>query len=518
MQCSRPVFARRQSLLALALVVAAAVSAFAQETPPAQSPETVRVTLLQVNDVYQISPVDKGKRGGLARLATLRKIVLEESPHTLYLLAGDTLAPSVASNIFKGKQMIAAWNATGLDYATLGNHEFDFGDATLRERMLESKFTWLGSNVFDRKTGKLFGDMPPFVVREFGGVKVGLFGLLTVDTKQTSSPGADVEFRDPCRTAKDAIKQLRKRGARTIVAITHLTLENDKRLARCAPGIDVIIGGHEHTVLQSLSERTPIFKMGSDGRNLGRIDLNIHRRSGTVDSIDWEIIPVTDGVEEEPKSAAVIAEYEKKLSAELDLPVGRTTVELDARQETNRSRETNLGSFIADSYRKYAGADVALLNGGSIRSNTTYGPGALTKRDVLSILPFENPIVKIEITGATLRAALEHGVSRIREEKEAGLFPQVSGLRFTYDGRLAPGARVTNVTVNGTPLDPAKTYTLAVNTYVLGGGDGYTMFKDAPLLLKPEEAQVEPAMLMNTISAAGEIAPTVDGRITRSDK
>jgi 5'-nucleotidase len=518
MQCSRLHFARRQTLLALALV-AASVSAFAQEAPPAaQSPETVRVTLLQVNDVYQISPVDKGKRGGLARLATLRKIVLEESPHTLYLLAGDTLGPSVASNIFKGKQMIAAWNATGLDYATLGNHEFDFGDATLRERMHESKFTWLGSNVFDRKTGKLFGDMPPYVVREFGGVKVGLFGLLTVDTKQTSSPGADVEFRDPCLTAKDAIKQLRKRGARTIVAITHLTLETDKRLARCAPGIDVIIGGHEHTVLQSLSERTPIFKMGSDGRNLGRIDLNIRRRSGAVESIDWEIIPVTDGVEEEPKSAAVIAEYEKRLSAELDLPVGRTTVELDARQETNRSRETNLGSFIADSYRKYANADVAILNGGSIRSNTTYGPGALTKRDVLSILPFENPIVKIEVTGATLRAALEHGVSRIREEKEAGLFPQVSGLRFTYDGRLAPGARVTNVTVNGAPLDPAKTYTLAVNTYVLGGGDGYTMFKDAPLLLKPEEAQVEPAMLMNLIAAAGEIAPTVDGRIKRNDE
>ncbi|HYP00660.1 MAG TPA: bifunctional UDP-sugar hydrolase/5'-nucleotidase [Pyrinomonadaceae bacterium] len=510
--------ARRQTLLALALMLCTAVSGFAQTDAAQGTAETVRVTLLQVNDVYQISPVDRGKRGGLARLATLRKIVLEESPHTLYLLAGDTLGPSVASNIFKGSQMIAAWNATGLDYAALGNHEFDFGDAVLLQRMSESKFTWLGSNVFNRKTGKLFGNMPPFVVREFGGVKVGLFGLLTTDTKQSSSPGADVEFRDPCLTAKDTIKQLRKRGAHTIVAITHLTIENDKRLARCAPGIDVIIGGHEHTVLQSLSAGTPIFKMGSDGRNLGRIDLNISRRGGTVESVDWEIIPVTDGVEEEPKAAAVISEFEKKLSAELDLPVGRTTVELDARQETNRSRETNLGSFIADAYRKQTGAEVAILNGGSIRSNTTYGPGALTKRDVLSILPFENPLVKVEVTGATLRAALEHGVSRVREEKEAGLFPQVSGLRFTYDGRLASGSRVTGVTVGGAPLDNAKTYTLAVNTYVLGGGDGYTMFKGARELLKPEEAQVEPAMLMNIISAAGEISPQTDGRIKRDDE
>lgn len=505
-------------MLALAFTLCASASAFAQKTGAAQVGETVRVTLLQVNDVYQISPVDRGTRGGLARLATLRKKILEESPHTLYLLAGDTLGPSVASNIFKGKQMIASWNATGLDYAALGNHEFDFGDAVLLERMRESKFTWLGSNVFDRRTGKLFGDMPPFVVREFDGVKVGLFGLLTTDTKQSSSPGADVEFRDPCRTAREMTKGLRKRGARTIIAITHLTIENDKRLARCAPDIDVIIGGHEHTVLQSLSGRTPIFKMGSDGRNLGRIDLNISRRGGALESVDWEIIPVTDAVADEPQAAALINEYEKKLSAELDQPVGRTTVELDARQETNRSRETNLGSFIADAYRKQTGAEVAILNGGSIRSNTTYGPGALTKRDVLSILPFENPVVKVEVTGATLRAALEHGVSRVREEKEAGLFAQVSGLRFIYDGRLAPGARVTSVTIGDTPLDNAKTYTLALNTYVLGGGDGYTMFKGARELLKAEEAQVEPAMLMNIISAAGEIAPQVDGRIQRSDK
>lgn len=517
MQFFCPSPARRQIALALVLTFIAAVPTFAQ-TGAAQIEASVRVTLLQVNDVYQISPVDRGKRGGLARLSTLRKIVLEESPHTLYLLAGDTLGPSVASNIFKGRQMIAAWNATGLDYAVLGNHEFDFGDAILRERMRESKFTWLGSNVFDRKTGKLFGDMPPFVLREFGGVRIGLFGLLTTDTKQSSSPGADVEFRDPCRTANEMIKQLRGRGARTIVAITHLTIENDKRLARCAPGIDVIIGGHEHTVLQSLAGRTPIFKMGSDGRNLGRIDLNISRRDGTVESVDWEIIPVTDGVEEEPQAAALIAEYEKKLSAELDLPVGRTTVELDARQETNRARETNLGSFIADAYRQQTGAEIAIVNGGSIRSNTTYGPGALTKRDVLSILPFENAVVKIEVTGATLRAALEHGVSRVREEKEAGLFPQVSGLRFTYDGRLATGARVTSVTVGNAPLADRKTYTLAVNNYVLGGGDGYTMFKGARELLKAEEAQVEPAMLMNIIAAAGEISPQIDGRIERKDK
>ena len=485
--------------------------------------ETVRVTLLQVNDVYQISPVDKGRRGGLARVATLRREIASESPHTLYLLAGDTLAPSVASNIFRGRQMIEAWNATGLDIAVLGNHEFDFGDATLRERMRESKFTWLGSNVFDRKTGNLFNGMPPFVVREFEGVRVGFFGLTTTETAHTSSAGEDVEFRDPCLTARSALRALRARGVRAVVAVTHLTLAEDKRLARCAPGIDAIIGGHEHTVLTSLSGRTPIFKMGSDARNLGRVDLFVSKRTRGLQSMDWEIIPVTDETKEEPRAASVIAEFERRLSAELDKPVGRTSVALDARQAANRSGETNLGDFIADAYRAQTGAQVALLNGGSIRSNTTYGLGELSKRDVLSILPFENPVVMVEVTGAQIRAALEHGVSRVREEKEPGLFPQVSGLRFAYDGRRPPGSRVTSITIplggsEDAPLDDKKVYTLAAGTYVIGGGDGYTMFKGVKFLLTPEEAQVEPAVLMNIIAKTGEIAPRPDGRIKRIDE
>jgi 5'-nucleotidase len=514
-----PRLALSAALLALACLAPHA-RAQGQQQPPADASasESVRVTLLQVNDVYQISPVERGRRGGLARVHTLRKQIQAESPHTLYLLGGDTLAPSVASNIFKGRQMIAVWNATGLDLAVLGNHEFDFGDAVLRERMKESRFTWLATNVIDRKTGRPFGDTPPVVVREFGGVKVGFFGLLTPDTKQTSSASADVEFREPCAVAKDAINQLNKQGARVVVALTHMSIVEDKQLARCAPGLAAIIGGHEHTVITSLSAGTPIFKMGSDAVNLGRIDLLVSKRTGELESIDWEIVPVTDQIKDDPESAAVVAEFEKKLSAELDQPVGETAVALDARQETNRTRETNLGSFIADAYRRQTGADAALVNGGSIRSNQTYGPGPLTKRDVLSILPFENSIVKIEVTGATLRAALEHGVARAREEPEAGRFPQVSGIRFAFDARRPAGSRLTSATVGKEPLDDRKTYTLALSEFVRNGGDGYAMFKGARLLVEPENAQVEPVLIMNIIAEARQIAPKEDGRIRREDQ
>src|ERR1700681_4175966 len=142
----------------------------------------VRVTLLQVNDVYQFAPVDGGTRGGLARVLTLRKQIMRESPHTLYVLAGDTISPSVESNTYQGGQMIDAWNVSGLDYATFGNHEFDFGPDVLRERMRDSHFKWLAANVVDKKTQKLFGETSEFVIREFEGVKIGLFGILLQET------------------------------------------------------------------------------------------------------------------------------------------------------------------------------------------------------------------------------------------------------------------------------------------------------------------------------------------------
>jgi len=499
----------RHAVLAVVLLVCAAVQLAAQAVPQ----RGIRITLLQVNDVYQISPVDKGTRGGLARVAALRKKILGESPHTLLLLAGDTISPSVASNIFHGQQMIAGWNAAGLDLAVLGNHEFDFGDALLRERIRESQFTWLGANVIDKKTGKPFDGLKPYVIREFGGVKIGFLGLVTPDTAKTSKPGLEIVFLDPAKTAARLVPQMRAKGATVIVAITHLNMADDKALARAA-SIDLIIGGHEHSVLQSLAGRAPIFKMGSDARNLGRVELNLSA-NGKLESMDWEVIPVTSDLPEDPATAAVVAEYEKKLSKELDLPVGRTRVALDAHQQTNRSGETNLGDFIADAYRSATHADAALLNGGSIRSNTTYGLGVLSKRDILSILPFENPIVTVELTGAVLRAALEHGVATVGAENEPGRFPQVSGLRFAYDARRPAGSRVTSVSVNGQPLDDRKTYRLATSSFLLDGGDGYTMLREARVLVKPEEGPVEANVVIAALAAAGEIAPATDGRIQR---
>src|SRR4026208_2452211 len=161
----------RRTALALVLLVTAIFSIAAQD----KSQCNVKVTLLQVNDVYQFAPVDQGTRGGLGRILTLRKSIQQENPNTLFLMSGDTISPSVESITYKGEQMIEAWNAIGLNYATFGNHEFDFGPDVLAQRVGESKFGWIAANVIEKRTGQPFGGAKRSVVREFGGVKVGLF-------------------------------------------------------------------------------------------------------------------------------------------------------------------------------------------------------------------------------------------------------------------------------------------------------------------------------------------------------
>lgn len=505
--------APRKTAMMLLVALLALVSLSAQEKPDC----TVRVTLLQLNDVYQFAPVDLGARGGIARVLTLKKEIEKQSPNTLFLLAGDTISPSVESITYKGAQMIDAWNAAGLDYATFGNHEFDFGPEVLRQRMNESKFKWIAANVIDKKTGKPFGDAAAFVIREFDGVKVGIFGLTLEETRITSRPGQDVEFLNPCETAKKIVSDLHARGVKTVVALTHLSMSEDKQVARCA-GVDVVIGGHEHTLLESASGGAPIFKMTADARELGQIDLNISKNTGAVESIDWKVIPVTREVKEDQQFAAIYRKYGALLK-ELSQVVGRTTVALDARSAVNRTQETNVGDFIADAFRIATGADVGLTNGGSIRADEIISPGPITKRNVLSILPFKNKVVKSELTGATLREALEHGVARSAEDAEPGRFPQVSGIRFTFDVTRPPGSRIVSVTINGKPLDDKSNYTLATSDYIgIDGGDGYSMFKGARLLIPRERALYDSDVLRAAIARKRVIVPKVDGRIQRLDK
>jgi 5'-nucleotidase len=264
-----------------------------------------------------------------------------------------------------------------------------------------------------------------------------------------------------------------------------------------------------------MSGHAVIFKMTADARELGRIDLNILKSTGRLESIDWQVIPVTDKVSDDAAFAPLNQKYGPLLKS-LEQPVGRTEVELEIRSAVVRAQETNMGDFVADAFRQATGADVALVNGGSIRPDIIIDAGILTKRDVLSILPFNNKVLKLQLKGAVIRAALEHGVASFGAESQPGRFPQVSGMRYVFDTSRPPGKRIISIAINGKPLDDQHTYTLATTSYlVIDAGDGYDMFRGNPMTVPLEQAPSETDILMKAISSVPAIAPKIDGRIKR---
>ncbi|HEX5530091.1 MAG TPA: metallophosphoesterase, partial [Methylomirabilota bacterium] len=208
-------------------------------------------------------------RGGLARVATLVRALEHESPNTVFALAGDTISPSLLSTLRRGAQMIEGWNALGLGVATFGNHEFDFGPAVLAQRIGESRFPWVTSNVVDGATGRPFGGARRWLRRDFDVVRVGLIGLTTPDAARTSNGGAGVRFDDALEAARGALADLGPVDLR--VAVTHLPLVQDRALAAALP-IDAILGGHDHDPMLLADGRAVIVKAGADAINVGQVE------------------------------------------------------------------------------------------------------------------------------------------------------------------------------------------------------------------------------------------------------
>ena len=344
-----------------------------------------------------------------------------------------------------------------------------------------------------------------------GGVRVGIYGLTTPETAATSNPGPDVNFRDPVVVARALTADLRGRGAQLVVAVTHQEMLADRALA-AAPGVelDVILGGHEHEPLVAEEGGTLITKAGSDARYLVQVDLWVGS-DGRLRERSWTFHEVSARIPPHPRAEAVVRAYGERLSRELDVVVGQTTVPLEGRRGRLRTEETNLGNFVADAMRARIGADVALVNGGGIRSDRVIPPGPLTRRDLAGMTPFGNVVVTLELTGTTLRAVLEQALSR--RDRQAGGFLQVSGLTLTYDPARPPGQRVVAVTVGGSPLDPDRRYTAAVVDYIARGKDGLTAFRDARVLVDAMHAPLLADILLHTVTTQARIAPQPDGRI-----
>jgi 2',3'-cyclic-nucleotide 2'-phosphodiesterase (5'-nucleotidase family) len=460
----------------LALVVCAGCAAApCERRPPA------RLQLLSVNDVYRLDPDAEG-RGGLARVATLVRGLKRENPDTLFALAGDTISPSLLSSLLRGRQMIEAWNALGLDAATFGNHEFDFGPDLLRERVSESRFPWLSANVFELPGGRPAAGARRWLTRELGGLRVGLVGLTTPGTARTSNAGPGIQFEGVEGAARAAFADMGPVDVR--VALTHLRLSQDRSLAAALP-LHAILGGHDHDPMIVDQGPTVIIKAGADAVNVGQVEYELGC-GGKVVQRRQRLIPVDASIAAAPDVTELVARYAALVERELDARIGQTSVPLDAREAVIRREETALGHYLAEAMRERVSAEVGLLNSGAVRGNRLIPVGPLTRRDFHEMLPFNNTVVLLELTGAVLAQALERSVDAL--PRPSGHFLQTAGLTFSVDVAQPAGQRVSEIRVQGRPLDAARRYRVAVPDYLGRGQDGYTMLAaSARVLLPPED-------------------------------
>ena len=491
------------SLLALALVAPAAA-------------EPVKLSLLHINDIDRIE--DSKGRGGLARLMTLVNRERAAAEHAIFTHGGDTISPSLLAGFDKGAHMIDLFNEAELDLMVLGNHEFDFGPAVTRQRISEARFPVLGANAVD-STGTLLEGTLATWTKEVGPYTVGFIGLTTPETPEISS-AEGVTFKPLVETARELSGNLRSNGADLIVALAHTGIAEDLQLVNGDSGIDVLLSGHDHLQITYYNGQRAFVEAGSQGENLMVVEV-------TMDTVDdrgqqkfvWQPqfrILSTQDVEPDAAMAAKVQVYLDQLSKELDIAVGKSVTPLDSRRASVRGAETAIGNLIADAMREGVDADVAITNGGGIRGDKTYEAGVtLTRRDIQTELPFGNRTVKLQVTGAQLLEALEHGVSAV--EEGAGRFPSTSGIAMTWTRNAMPGERVKSVSVNGKPLDPMATYTVATNDFMAKGGDGYAVFTEARTLIDGAAAKYMASMVMDFVAAAGEVAPKVEGRVKAVD-
>ena len=431
--------------------------------------ETIPFILLHLNDVYEITPVEGGKWGGLARIATLRQQLKAENPQTYTILAGDLFSPSalgtakVDGDRLAGKQMVSVLNVMGLDYATLGNHEFDISQVQFLQRLQESTFEWFSGNVKDAE-GKAFPGIAPYQIltipgKEEGDVRVGLIGL-TLD----SNKAGYVSYSDPVATARSQVKELAGK-VDVLIAVTHLALAQDQELAAAIPELDLILGGHEHENIQRgyllvkntspncPRTMTPILKADANARTV-----YIHRLSyDTVNrclQIQSQLQPITAAIPDDLQTAQVVNEWQEKgfnafrdQGFEPNEAIAVSPITLNALDAAVRTRPTNLTNLITRAMLKEdQGAEIAIFNGGMIRLDDVLSPGSITQYDVLRLLPFGGKVVSVEMTGQLLQKILAQGVNN-----------------------QGTGGYLQKVGLEPKNIDAQKVYRVAIADYLLTG-------------------------------------------------
>ncbi len=476
--------------------------------------------------------------GGLAARATIVQRIKGQSKNVLVLDAGDINTGKPESNLFMARPDIKGFNYIGYDAMAIGNHEFDNGLDVLKKQMQWADFPFLSANV-RTKNGELL--TLPYIIKEFEGFKVAIFGVTTRETEFLSHPEniKDLVFQDEVEAAKLLVPELRKQ-ADAVIALAHMGIYKSpelgsKRLASEVSGIDLIVDGHSHTKLDApivmtdseSGHKTLIVQAWKWGLVLGRVDLFIQEKR--VIDYTFEAIPVNlkevekkpDGamvyhvigeeIPEDPELVRLMEPYLTIANAVLFEVVGQAEETFFYRNV--RKMETGLGNLVADSmlwYTKYMGVEFALQNGGGIRADLPKGP--ITQRSLHEVLPFGNSVVVLTLDGATVRALFDYMASISRGQ---GAFPQVSaGVSITLN---TVTKKCEEIMINGEPFDPGRTYKVATNSYLAAGGDGYRMLLNA-LHRYDFSVSLRDVLVKYIEHLGGNIKPHISGRINFTDQ
>ena len=491
------------------------------------------VTILHTNDFHaRFEPINRfdsgcgeednaeGKCfGGSARLITAINDARSRSNNAILVDGGDQFQGTLFYTYYKGAFAAEMMNQMGYDAMTVGNHEFDDGPEALRGFMDAVEFPVLMSNADVTQEPLLADKLAKSAVIERGGEKIGLIGLTPEDTDELASPGPNVTFSDPVAAVQGEVDALTGQGVNKIIVVSHSGYDVDQKVAAETTGVDVIVGGHSNSLLGDFERAvgpyptmvgsTAIVQAYAYGKYLGELNVTFDDEGNVTEAAGQPLI-IDASVAEDEAVKARIAEAAKPLEEIRNKVVAEASEPIGGDREVCRAKECSMGSLIADAMLdrvRDQGIEIAIQNGGGIRASIDAGP--VTMGEVLTVLPFQNTLSTFQVTGATIVAALENGVSQI--EEGAGRFPQVAGMSYAFDASKAAGERVSDVMVGGAPIDMDKLYGVVSNNYVRNGGDGYSMFKDAQNAYDfgPDLADVTAEFL----AAQGPFTPYTDGRI-----
>jgi 2',3'-cyclic-nucleotide 2'-phosphodiesterase (5'-nucleotidase family) len=441
--------------------------------------KSAEITIVHTNDIH--SRVFEGSYDGMGydKIATIVKAEMAKNPNTLVLDAGDAFHGQTISTLNEGESIVRIMNLIGYDVMTTGNHDFNYGQDRLLELAEMAQFDMVCANVYDKDYKTI---LPSYVIKEIDGVKIAIFGLATPETTYKTHPDnvKGLTFFDPVIIGKMMVAELKEKSD-IIVCLSHLGLEGEdtsEKLAQYVDGIDVIVDGHSHTVLpQGMTvNNTLIVQAGEYSKNVGIVNLKLNNGVLTKSA---GLITKEEGVvmAADPSVKALVDQVKAENDVITSELIGNTAIDLVGERGFVRTGETNLGNLITDAMLYETGADIAITNGGGIRSSI--GAGPITVGDVITVLPFGNYVITKELTGAEIVSALEVGLDTYPAEK--GAFPHIAGMKVTFDPSKPAGSRVVSVMVGAEAIKMDQKYNVATNDFLAAGGDGYVMFSDAPV-------------------------------------